>query len=79
MLLSTAKFQDKADEVTKDGLEHRPIVGRVEKIMEGSASSEAVTLEGRDSSNGGMMLYTSGTTNRPVRRRFHLQTTDADR
>ncbi|TKA59158.1 hypothetical protein B0A49_09988 [Cryomyces minteri] len=66
MLLTSAKFSSKTDEVLAEGLEHKPISVGVEKIMEGSKSGDKVTLEELGSEeNGGMMLYTSGTTSRP--------------
>lgn len=65
MLLSSAKFQAKADEVLKEGLEKTPISSNVEKKFEGSQSSETVQLENSPDTQGGMMLYTSGTTSRP--------------
>jgi len=64
MLLSSEKFQDKAQNVVKEGLESKPLVG-VEKIKEGNKNSEHITLEKPASKDGGMMLYTSGTTSRP--------------
>lgn len=65
MLLSSEKFREKSRDVTKEGLEHQPIVA-VEKITEGKKSSENITLEDVKSDESGMMLYTSGTTSRPV-------------
>lgn len=65
MLLSSEKFREKSLDVTKEGLEHQPIVA-VEKITEGKKSSENITLEYVKSDQSGMMLYTSGTTSRPV-------------
>lgn len=64
MLLSSAKFQDKADDVLSGGMETRPINYKQDKIMTGK-TDDSVTLEDPTSSDGGMMLYTSGTTNRP--------------
>jgi malonyl-CoA/methylmalonyl-CoA synthetase len=64
MLLSSEKFQDKADEVLKEGMETAPINYKQEKIMMGK-QDDYVTLEEPTSDKGGMMLYTSGTTNRP--------------
>lgn len=64
MLLSSEKFQDKADEVLKEGMETAPINYKQEKIMMGKVDDN-VTLEEPTSDKGGMMLYTSGTTNRP--------------
>lgn len=68
MVLSSRKFQGKVEEVAKEGLEHKPIFGTVEKKLEGSRSSQEVRLEKHDakSNQSGMMLYTSGTTSRPV-------------
>ena len=68
MLLSSAKFKDKAQEVVKEGLEKKPILDMVEKRQGGDGgSSEHVRLEGIQENQAGMMLYTSGTTSRPVR------------
>lgn len=66
MLLSSVKFQDKAEEVVKEGLEKKPILKIINKKMEGNKPGEKVQLEGSQDSVGGMMLYTSGTTSRPV-------------
>lgn len=65
MLLSSEKFKDKAQNIVKESLENKPLVA-VEKIKEGGKSSEHITLEQPKSEDGGMMLYTSGTTSRPV-------------
>ncbi|KAI4197772.1 MAG: hypothetical protein LQ346_002932 [Caloplaca aetnensis] len=65
MLLSSAKFQSKADEVLKEGLDQKPISSKVEKKLEGSQSRESVQLEAQRNTQSGMMLYTSGTTSRP--------------
>ncbi|KAL1611359.1 hypothetical protein SLS59_000077 [Nothophoma quercina] len=64
MLLSSDKFQDKADEVLKEGVETSLINWKREKIMMGK-QDDYVTLEEPTSTKGGMMLYTSGTTSRP--------------
>jgi malonyl-CoA/methylmalonyl-CoA synthetase len=65
MLLASAKFKDKAEDVIKEGTRKKPIVS-VEKISEGNKSAERVDLEETTTNNGGLMLYTSGTTSRPV-------------
>lgn len=68
-LLSSGKFQDKAEEVLKEGLEHlkkKPTLNLVEKRREGSGRDD-VQLVPLPMNKGGMMLYTSGTTSRPVR------------
>lgn len=64
MLLSSEKLQSQADDVLKEGMETKPINYRQEKIMMGK-TDDYVTLEEPTSDKGGMMLYTSGTTNRP--------------
>jgi len=68
MFVSSAKFSEKAQDVVKEGLEHTPISARAEKIAEGRRGESDVTLEdvGDAVEKGGMMLYTSGTTSRPV-------------
>jgi malonyl-CoA/methylmalonyl-CoA synthetase len=64
MLLSSEKFQGQADDILKEGMENKPINYKQEKIMMGK-TDDYVTLEEPTSEKGGMMLYTSGTTNRP--------------
>lgn len=67
VFLSSEKMQDKATEVMKEDLEAKPIQARFDKITADSDSAEKVDLidlEGGD--KGGLMLYTSGTTSRPV-------------
>lgn len=65
MLLSSQKFQEKAVDVIKEGTTNKPIVA-VEKIMDGSKSAERIELRHANTRDGGLMLYTSGTTSRPV-------------
>jgi malonyl-CoA/methylmalonyl-CoA synthetase len=65
MLLSSAKFDGKAQEVMKEGLEAKPQHIKLEKKL-GDSEHEKVTLQDSTDGDGGMMLYTSGTTNRPV-------------
>lgn len=65
MLLSSSKFESKAHEVMKSGLVANPKHINLEKKLENS-NYENVTLEGPSQGKGGMMLYTSGTTNKPV-------------
>lgn len=67
MLLSSAKFADKAKEVVQEGLEYKPVNASLEKIAEGKRGVEKITLEEleAESDKGGVMLYTSGTTSRP--------------
>ena len=68
-LVSSEKFREKAEEVLKEGLEHlkiKPLLNVVEKRRHGSGQDE-VQLVSLPMKKGGMMLYTSGTTSRPVR------------
>ena len=66
MLISSRKFSGKADDTLKEGLENHCINAKTEKIVEGGMSSHEPVLEDVEEVKGGMMLYTSGTTNRPV-------------
>lgn len=68
MLVATQKYADKAHDLLKAGLNTEPVLDIKEKIQVGATSSHPVSLEDPDGdrSLGGMMLYTSGTTNRPV-------------
>jgi len=65
MLLSSEKFKDKAQDVLSEGTINQPIIA-VEKILEGTKSTESIELVECSSNDGGLMLYTSGTTSRPV-------------
>ncbi|CZR56006.1 related to malonyl CoA synthetase [Phialocephala subalpina] len=64
MLLSSGKFEIKALDVYKEGLQGTPKHVKLEKKLGGGEHAE-VKLEGPSEGPGGMMLYTSGTTNRP--------------
>jgi len=65
MLLSSKKFEEKASDVLKEGLERQPNLVILEKKLGGGEGGHVV-LEKSEQEEGGMMLYTSGTTNRPV-------------
>lgn len=65
VLLSSAKFETKTQEILKQKLEKAPKHIKIEKKIGGAAHTN-VKLEGPEGGEGGMMLYTSGTTNRPV-------------
>ncbi len=67
LLLTSAKFAAKAQEVMATELVSKPTLVELTKFQGGGAH-EAVQLECADSGRAGMMLYTSGTTSRPVRR-----------
>ena len=67
-LLSSEKFQEKAEETLSKGLEHlerKPLLNVLEKRRHGSGHDE-VQLVPLPMNKGGLMLYTSGTTSRPV-------------
>jgi malonyl-CoA/methylmalonyl-CoA synthetase len=65
MLLSSAKFGEKAKQVIEEGLAAAPKHVKLEKRL-GGEEVRGVTLENCEEGKGGMILYTSGTTNRPV-------------
>ncbi|KAF9895227.1 hypothetical protein FE257_000129 [Aspergillus nanangensis] len=65
-LVATEKYAGKARDLLKAGLDREPVFDIREKITVGASHSTPVTLEDtKAASLGGMMLYTSGTTNRP--------------
>lgn len=66
MLLSSAKFGEKAKQVIEEGLAAAPKHVKLEKRLDGAEVKGEVKLEDCKEGKGGMMLYTSGTTNRPV-------------
>lgn len=65
LLLSSQKFIGKAEEVLNSITETKPKLVKLQKEL-GGAGHTNVSLEGPEDGLGGMMLYTSGTTNRPV-------------
>ncbi|OJJ96198.1 hypothetical protein ASPACDRAFT_46965 [Aspergillus aculeatus ATCC 16872] len=69
VLLATEKYANKAQDVLNAGLDREPILDVKKKIEVGATSlgPSSVTLEDvkGQQPRGGMMLYTSGTTNRP--------------
>ncbi|GJD02829.1 AMP-binding enzyme [Colletotrichum higginsianum] len=64
LLVSSAKFAAKAREVLATELISNPTQVELQKHLGGGAH-ERVELEAADVDSAGMMLYTSGTTNRP--------------
>jgi len=71
MLISSAKLSQKAQEVLRTELDVEPTYLQLAKFQGGSAH-EKVLLEKTKPGHAGMMLYTSGTTNRPVGRPSQL-------
>ena len=66
MLLATEKYAEKAKLVFKGGIQTESAFDIKPKIITGAIEHDTVRLEEQKASAGGMMLYTSGTTNRPV-------------
>lgn len=66
LLVSSAKFDLKAQQVLGKDLDARPAHLELPKHMSGGKREE-VTWDDAGPGEAGMMLYTSGTTNRPVR------------
>lgn len=65
VLLSTERFENKATQIVEAGLEREPRVDVMKKILKGGSVSN-IEFEHLKDQAGGMMLYTSGTTSRPV-------------
>ncbi|KAL4736792.1 hypothetical protein BDV11DRAFT_8136 [Aspergillus similis] len=65
MLIATERYGDMAGKIVEGQLDRQPILDVRLKITTGNSGFGAVELEGLDGDSGGMMLYTSGTTNRP--------------
>lgn len=66
VLLATERYTDKAQQVLNAGLDKEPVLDVREKITRGGNVSRVSLEELNQGGSGGMMLYTSGTTNRPV-------------
>ncbi|KAK3057826.1 hypothetical protein LTR09_000901 [Extremus antarcticus] len=64
-LLSSAKYGSLASEVLQDGLDKPVMSTQVEKILENTQSGQVELVGDSYTAEGGMMLYTSGTTARP--------------
>jgi acyl-CoA synthetase (AMP-forming)/AMP-acid ligase II len=65
-LLATERYAEKARALVQDGFDQDLVVDIRPKIMQGSTHSHAIPLASSQLPRGGLMLYTSGTTNRPV-------------
>lgn len=66
LLVSSSKFGSKAKEVLATDLTTQPAHLELTKLQ-GGGKVQDVTLDDPNPGQAGMMLYTSGTTNRPVR------------
>jgi malonyl-CoA/methylmalonyl-CoA synthetase len=67
LFLSTPALKKKATEVVEAGLQQKPLLSVVDQDKYRPIGEEAVVLAEGSSGLGGLMLYTSGTTSRPVR------------
>ena len=65
LFLATSKFKEQAQEVLKGAELPVPQLSIIEKIESGAESAENVKFDPETGHEGGFMLYTSGTTNRP--------------
>ncbi|KAL3958481.1 hypothetical protein ACCO45_006643 [Purpureocillium lilacinum] len=66
LLVSSPRFTSKASEVLATGLASPPTHVELPKHLgSGSAAPDTVSLDDADPAGAGLMLYTSGTTNRP--------------
>lgn len=70
-LLSTERYEDKALELAQTARNPRLVVDIRPKFMQQTPHCQSVTLDSYPSPKGGLMLYTSGTTNRPVSISFY--------
>ena len=73
MLLSSANFRSKADEIVKGDLDKAPILSQLEKRLGSDTSQKQVQLDDKSKDQAGLMLYTSGTTSRPVSKQISLR------
>lgn len=66
MLLATEKYANKAEQVLKAGLQREPLFDIRQKLKKGADNASVQLEDLKHPASGGMMLYTSGTTNRPA-------------
>jgi malonyl-CoA/methylmalonyl-CoA synthetase len=66
LLLSTPTLKNKADEVVEAGLQQKTLLSVVDQIKHRSTKEKTVEMVDASLGRGGLMLYTSGTTSRPV-------------
>ncbi|KAK2733662.1 hypothetical protein FQN57_002059 [Myotisia sp. PD_48] len=65
ILLATEKYHTKAEQTVQEGLGKTPVVDVISKREVGANVITNVEFKATHQMEGGMMLYTSGTTNRP--------------
>ena len=64
-LLASEMFKGEAEKILEGSSEKKPTLNLIEKILTGGEHDEVQLIE-LPVTKGGMMLYTSGTTSRPV-------------
>jgi malonyl-CoA/methylmalonyl-CoA synthetase len=68
LFVATTKFKEKAEDVLNEEIIHKPQLEVLETIDIRATSAEGVKIEQEAcTDDGGFMLYTSGTTSRPVK------------
>jgi malonyl-CoA/methylmalonyl-CoA synthetase len=67
LVLASPKHEGKAQELLKGNIDAAPIYTQIHKILDAKSSND-VEFQDMPEDVGGMMLYTSGTTAKPVRR-----------
>lgn len=76
MLLATEKYSSKAEELVSSTNAGSNLIFDIRSEIVAATSPSSVQqqqqLSGIQESKGGLMLYTSGTTNRPVRTHYHI-------
>ncbi|KAL1956082.1 hypothetical protein VTO42DRAFT_7677 [Malbranchea cinnamomea] len=65
ILLATEKYASKAQQVLSNATDNAPVLQNIGNITEGGKFVDGVNFQVLRNPRGGMMLYTSGTTNRP--------------
>jgi acyl-CoA synthetase (AMP-forming)/AMP-acid ligase II len=66
LLVSSSKFCQKAKEVLGEGLQCKPVHVELQKHQGDANRKSEVSWDEAGPGSAGLMLYTSGTTNRPV-------------
>lgn len=66
VLLATERYREQAKQVLKGELINPPVLEFIPKLEKGATPPSSVGFRNIENPQGGMMLYTSGTTNRPV-------------
>ncbi|GBF64734.1 acyl-CoA synthetase [Trichophyton mentagrophytes] len=65
VLLATERYREQAEQVLEGELINPPVLEFIPKLEKGAMPPSSVGFHNIENPKGGMMLYTSGTTNRP--------------